>query len=323
MDNVNETLDIHMANYLVTGGCGYIGSHLVDSLVAEGHNVRVLDDLSGGNIINTHKNCELIIGSVVDEHVVRSSMNGMDACFHLAEAVSAGTSHEQWLFTHGVNMMGSVNVFEAARKNKTPVVYGSSAAVYGDNAEMPLTERSTVSPLCSYGADKLAVELHARVATLEHGVPTVGLRFFNVYGGTCAVTSPRFGVIPLFVEQLANNQSLTIYGDGKQVRDFVHILDVIGFLRRALYKIERSPTVYNVCSGRPVSIEVLAKMMMRIYPAQIPIEYRAQRRGDIRVSVGDPSYAIASLGAVAKQPLVRGLRLLFESELMTFEGISA
>lgn len=301
-----------MANYLVTGGCGFIGSHLVESLVQDGHNVRVLDDLSSGQVGNVPKSVDLVVGSVADKYTVRSCMWNVDACFHLAAISSVQESNEHWLPTHEVNMTGSLNVFDAAKVNRTPVIYASSAAVYGDNAEMPLTENSTVSPMTAYGADKLGTELHARVATLEHGVPTAGMRFFNVYGERNTTSSAYAGVISTFTERLLNNKPLTIYGDGKQMRDFIYVKDVVLFLRAALDRMKRSPSIYNVCTGRPIAIESLAKMVMTINSHPMPIEYVPARRGDIRVSVGDPRYATASLGVAAKQPLVRGLRSLIE-----------
>lgn len=308
-----------MANYLVTGGCGFIGSHLVESLVNDGHNVRVLDDLSTGKVGNIPQSVDLVIGSVADKYTVRSCMWNIDACFHLAAITSVQKSNEQWLPTHEVNMTGSLHVLDAAKVDRIPVIYASSAAVYGDNAEMPLTENSTVSPLTGYGADKLGTELHARVATLEHGVPTAGMRFFNVYGEKQLETSHYSGVISTFIDRVLKNKSLTIYGDGKQMRDFIYVKDVVLFMRAALERMKRSPSIYNVCTGRPVTIESLAKMIMTISSVQMPIEYQQARRGDIRVSVGDPRYATASLGLAAKQPLVRGLRSLMEGE-MDLEG---
>lgn len=304
-----------MATYLVTGGCGFIGSHLVKKLLDDGHTVRVLDDLSVGRAENIPKSVELIIGSVTDKYVVRSSMWGVDACFHLAAKKASTRSHEEWLFTHNINVGGSINVFIAAGVNRTPVIYASSSDVYGDNAETPLTESSMVSPLNSFGVDKLGVELQARIASLEHGVPTTGLRFFNIYGGQNGYATRNCGVISKFQKNIDKDNTLTIFGDGKQTRDFVFINDAIVFLTVALEKISRSPSVYNVCSGKPISMNSLAKMMMTINSVNSPIKYECREVGDLRTSVGDPRKSISRLGVVAKQPLVRGIRSLSKNNV--------
>ncbi|PCJ38587.1 MAG: epimerase [Moraxellaceae bacterium] len=305
-----------MANYLVTGGCGFIGSYLVENLLKDGHSVRVLDDLSTGNRSRIPNNCDLIVGSVCDKDVVRTSMWNIDACFHLAAVPSIHPPVRSLESIHSVNLTGSVNIFDAARKNSTPVVYATSSSVYGDNADMPLSEDSMERPITVYGANKLGTELYARVATLEHGVPTAGVRLFNVYGDRQGFDSPHSGVISQFKDSIRNLKPLTIYGDGQQVRDFVHIDDVIVFLRVALEKIGRVPSVYNVCTGKTVSIKKLAKIMMAISGVQLPIENGPQRKADVRVSVGDPRYAAQILGVTAKQPLIRGLRALLECEVV-------
>lgn len=301
-----------MANYLVTGGCGFIGSHLVESLLEDGHRVRILDDFSTGKWENVPAQCEIIASDVADSEVVRACMRGMDACFHLAAIASVQQSNEQWVRTHQVNLTGTINVLDAARENKTPVVYASSAAVYGDNADMPLKESSALRPLTAYGADKLGSELHARVASLVHGVPTTGMRFFNVYGPRQNPSSPYSGVISIFVDRILKEQELTIYGDGEQTRDFIYVGDVVLFLRAAMSNISRTPAVFNVCTGETVTINQLAKTVMSITTLQVPVAHQPTRKGDIRVSVGDPGYAKQILEVTAEQPLTRGLKMLIE-----------
>ncbi len=171
-----------MSRYLVTGGAGFIGSHLVESLLAEGHVARVLDDLSTGQRENLPPAAELILGDVADPATTSAAMAGMDGCFHLAAIASVARAAEDWPGTHRVNLGGTVAVLDAARARRVPVVFASSAAVYGDCADRPLTEAAPTHPLSAYGADKLGSELHAAVATGVFGVPTVGLRFFNVFG---------------------------------------------------------------------------------------------------------------------------------------------
>ena len=301
-----------MSTYLITGGCGFIGSHLIESLLEGGHQVRVLDNLSTGKLENIPSHCEVVIGDVADSNLVKDCMKGMDGCFHLAAISSVQDSIENWIRTHQVNLTGSVNVFDAARVNQTPVVYASSAAVYGDNADMPLKESSAARPLTAYGSDKLGSELHARVASLVHGVPTAGMRFFNVYGPRQDPSSPYSGVISIFVDRTLEKKNLTIFGDGEQTRDFIYVKDVVSFLRSAMQNVNCNPSVFNVCTGKSVTINQLAKTVMSITGNQLLIKYNPQRLGDIRTSIGDPSRAKQMLGVTAEQPLTQGLKVLIE-----------
>ncbi len=302
-----------MASFLVTGGCGFIGSHLVDSLLADGHRVRILDDLSTGKRENIPAHCEVVVGDVSDSELVQDCLKGIDGCFHLAAIASVQESNENWLRTHQVNLTGAINVLDACRQNRTPVVYASSAAVYGDNAEMPLKESAGLRPLTAYGADKLACELHAQVASLVHGVPTVGMRLFNVYGPRQDPASPYSGVISTFVDRILRQEPLCIYGDGEQARDFIYVGDAVRFLRAAMMNISRIPGVFNVCTGVSATINQLARTLMSITGVSVPIEHHASRKGDIRVSVGDPVHAKQKLSVTASQPLIRGLQMLIES----------
>ncbi|KXF83516.1 NAD-dependent epimerase/dehydratase family protein [Enterovibrio coralii] len=301
-----------MASYLVTGGCGFIGSHLVESLLAEGHHVRVVDNLSTGVRTNVPRHCEVRIADICIPGVVEDAMEGIDGCFHLAAVSSVQRSNECWLETHDINQTGSIRVFEAAKKNKTPVVYASSAAVYGDNADTPLSERSTVRPLTAYGADKLGTELHGRVASLVHGVPTTGLRFFNVFGPRQDPRSPYSGVISIFANKVLNNRTLTIYGDGEQTRDFVYVSDVVRFLRASMKKVSVSPEVFNVCRGEAMSVNQLACIMSSIAGASLNMEHLPARRGDVRMSIGSPARASRDLGLVAETSVTEGLRELMD-----------
>lgn len=301
-----------MNRYLITGGCGFIGSHLADSLLKDGHEVRVLDDLSTGKRENLPSQCELVVGDVADGETVQACMEGMDGCFHLAAVASVEQSNQNWVGTHAVNLTGSINVFDAARKNRAAVVYASSAAVYGDNADMPLRENATLRPLTAYGADKLGSELHARVASLVHGVPTVGMRFFNVYGPRQDPSSPYSGVISIFVDRVLKGEALTIFGDGQQIRDFVYVDDVVRFLRKGMSGVGRTPAVFNVCTGSSVSIESLAKTVMSIAGERVALAYQPSRKGDIRVSIGDPTYTRRHLGVEAVTSLASGMRKLVD-----------
>lgn len=203
-----------MGTYLVTGGCGFIGSHLVDALLGGGHEVRVVDDLSTGKRENLPDGVELFLGDVADGALMRRAMMDVDGCFHLAAVASVQRGNEDWLGTHRVNLTGAVTVFDLARNCRpsgpVPVVYASSAAVYGDNPALPLAEDAATRPLSAYGADKLGCELHARVAWLVHRVPNVGFRFFNVYGPRQDPKSPYSGVIAIFAGKVAARQQITV-----------------------------------------------------------------------------------------------------------------
>ncbi|MBF0145146.1 MAG: NAD-dependent epimerase/dehydratase family protein [Magnetococcales bacterium] len=301
-----------MALYLITGGCGFIGSHLADALVARGDRVRVLDDLSTGSRENLPEGVELRVGDVADGEAVRDAMSGVAGCWHLAAIASVARSNEEWLWTHRVNQTGSVQVFDAARRagpqgTPIPVVFASSAAVYGDNPHLPLAEHAATRPLTAYGADKLGSELHAAVATRVHGVPTVGFRFFNVYGRRQDPRSPYSGVISIFAGKILARQPLTIFGDGSQTRDFVHVSDVVHFLLAGMGRGRDNPEIYNVCTGRQTSVNQLVRFMLQEAGYPVPVAHAPPRAGDIRHSLGDPTMATRNLGLIANHDMAAGL----------------
>jgi len=303
-----------MAKYLVTGGCGFIGSHLTESLLNDGHEVIILDNLSTGKIENHFTPAELIVGDIQGGEVVKNCMKDVDGCFHLAAIASVQKSNEDWAGTHGSNLTGCINVFNAAKERRTPVVYASSAAVYGNNIDVPLTEESTTKPITAYGADKLGCELHARVASIVHQVPTTGLRFFNVYGPRQDPSSPYSGVISIFHERIKNNKDITIFGDGEQTRDFVYVGDIVRFLRSSMENSSDSANVYNACTGKRTTINQLAKIIMRLTDRQSTIYYQPARSGDIFTSIGDPRKAAKTLGVSTENSVYEGLDYLLNYE---------
>ena len=300
-----------MGLYLVTGGCGFIGSHLVDALLARGDRVRVLDDLSTGKRENLDPRAELTVGDVADKDLVAGAMRDADGCFHLAAVASVERGNKDWLGTHRSNLTGAITVFDAARTanpaGPIPVVYASSAAVYGDSAELPLTEQSPTRPLSAYGADKLGCELHARVAWQVHGVPTVGCRFFNVYGPRQDPASPYSGVISIFFDRLGRGLAITIFGDGGQSRDFIYVADVVAVLLRSAGQAKEGATVLNVCTGRSTTILELARAVAEVRKAKLETRFEKARTGDIRTSLGNPDLAAERLGFRAGTTLVDGL----------------
>ncbi len=297
--------------FLVTGGAGFIGSHLVAALLAEGHRVRVIDDLSTGKRENLPEAVEFLEGSITDAALMHAAAAGIAGCFHLAAIASVERGIEAWLATHAVNLGGLITVFEALRSRPVPVVYASSAAVYGDSAELPITERAAKHPLSAYGADKLGCEQHALVAHHVHGIPTLGLRFFNVYGPRQDPRSPYSGVISIFCERLRAGEPVAIFGDGAQTRDFVFVADVVAALRAAMSGIKSGDVwpaaVFNVCTGRATSVCELAETIAGLCGRRADIRFAPARKGEIRHSLGAPEAARAALGLGEPTPLRQGL----------------
>lgn len=306
-----------MANWLVTGGCGFIGSHLLEALVARGDRVRILDDLSTGRREHALPGTELIVGCITDQAIVNAAMEGVDGCFHLAAIASVERGQTDWLGTHRVNLTGTITVFDAARRARPdrpiPVVYASSAAIYGDNANVPLAENERSAPLSAYGADKLGCEQHGRIAWHIHRVPNIGLRFFNVYGPRQDPSSPYSGVISIFVDRLRAGRGIDIHGDGRQIRDFIFVEDVVRFLIAAMDKAEGGNRVFNVCTGTGTSIADLAHLVARILGRDLAVSTKPPRAGDIRTSLGNPANAAQFLGITAMTALKDGLRATLEA----------
>jgi UDP-glucose 4-epimerase len=254
-------------------------------------------------------------------------MAGMDGCYHLAAIASVVRSNEDWAGTHRVNLTGTINIFDAARDARpdgtVPVVYISSAAVYGENGSVPLSEDAVPRPLTAYGADKLGCEHHARVAYAVHGVPTVGFRFFNIYGPRQDPKSPYSGVISIFADRIRDGQPVEIHGDGEQTRDFVYVGDAVRFMLAGMKSLPAAPDVFNVCRGEGTSINALARTLARVVGATADIRHGAPRAGDIRTSIGDPTRARATLSIVAGTSLEDGLRATAASLMETSSELEA
>jgi len=301
-----------MARWLVTGGCGFIGSHLVEALLKRGDRVRILDDLSNGRRHEAIEGAEILIGDVADRKIVLEAMTGVDGCFHLAAVASVQRCTEDWLGTHRSNLTGTITVFDAVRRINpvapVPVVYASSAAVYGANPHMPLAETAATHPLSSYGADKLGCELHGQIAWSVHRIPNLGLRFFNVYGPRQDPRSPYSGVISIFVDRTVNHGTIDIFGDGAQVRDFIYVGDIVPYLVAAMADLRADARIFNLCTGRVTSVIELATVIGEIVGHQSRIEHHPERAGDIRVSIGDPTAATKAFGFAATTSIRDGLR---------------
>ncbi|MCC7047606.1 MAG: NAD-dependent epimerase/dehydratase family protein [Alphaproteobacteria bacterium] len=302
-----------MKTWLITGGCGFIGSHLVDRLVRAKDRAIVLDDLSSGRADNLPSAAEFVKGDIQDAALVGRLMREADGCFHLAAIASVTRSNEDWVGTHAVNLTGTINIFDAAARarpdgRKVRVVYASSAAVYGDCPDIPLPETAPTRPLTAYGADKLGCELHGRVADQVHGVPNVGLRFFNVYGPRQDPASPYSGVIAIFAKAVIEGRTPRVLGDGKQIRDFIYVDNVVDALVAAMEREALRCDVFNVCTGRSTSIEALARLIAEACGAPPRVEHGPPRSGDIRESLGDPSRLRAALGVTASVAVADGMR---------------
>jgi len=315
-----------MSRFLVTGGAGFIGSHLVDTLISQNHSVVVLDNLSSGKLENLHPKAILHVGDICDERMVRKSMIGADGVFHLAAVASVQKSTEEWIATHRTNSAGTVTVMEAARSARAgrpiPVVYASSAAVYGAGSPRALKEEDPKTPLTAYGADKLGNELHAKSAGHVHALPSCGFRFFNVYGSRQDPHSPYSGVISIFSTRMANNEPITIFGDGEQTRDFVHVSDVVNHLITGWYFANPMAPVFNVCTGRQTSLNELVSVLRDLTRSKSVTAYAAPRSGDIPKSLGSPEKAIRLLSTAAQVSLREGLYDLLEAEELTTERLA-
>ncbi len=298
-----------MTTYTITGGAGFIGSHLADALLAAGCRVRVLDDFSTGRAENLDPRCEVLRGDICDPAAMRRALLGASGCFHLAAIASVVRANEDWPGTHRVNLGGTITVLDAARAlGGLPVVYASSAAVYGD-LEGVAHEDTAPMPRTAYGADKLGSEQHARVGLLVHGVPSVGLRFFNVYGPRQDPSSPYSGVISIFASAIVAGRPVTLHGDGTQTRDFVFVADVVAHLMAGMQHLGDRPGahVLNVCTGRETSVQELA-LAIGVVSQRDPVIRRGPARvGDIGRSVGSPVLAAVTLGINAGVLLADGL----------------
>ncbi len=303
-----------MSKYLITGGCGFIGSHLARLLIQKGHTVRLLDNLQTGKLENAPVEAEVIIGEITDKRLLKKALEGVSGCFHLAAIVSVERSIREWSASQLVNLWGTVLLFEAIAEMKThtPVIFSSSAAVYGKGGSLRLGEGAPAVPLSPYGADKLASEHQAFLAWHLHQIPVICFRFFNVYGPGQDYSSPYSGVIATFIKKLMQDCTLSIYGDGYQERDFIHVSDVVHFLYSGMEHLSSGFSIFNVCTGQGTSLHQLTDLLEIISQKKMKKIYAPERPGDIKISVGDPSLVYKTLGLKATIPLEAGLLSLIE-----------
>ena len=286
---------------LVTGGAGFIGSHLVDSLLAEGWAVVVLDDLSMGRLSNLPKRdprLEVLVGSILDEKLCARSTRHVQAVVHLAARNSIPRSLAEPRQVVDVNVLGTLNVLEAARANGVSrVVYASSSSVYGAGLKLPRQEEQPPAACSPYAATKAATEQLAQAWSRSFGLPTIGLRYFNVFGPRQRPQSPYAAVVPRFVEACLRGTEAVIHGDGEQTRDFTYVGNVVSANLRALVAGETCfGNVYNVATGGRVSVRAAYEAIASVVGGTRRVRMEPKRPGDILHSQADITAAERALG---------------------------
>jgi UDP-glucose 4-epimerase len=295
---------------LVTGGAGFIGAHCVRRLLAGGHAVRVLDNLSGGRreaLPGDDLRLDFRLGDIRDPQAVAAAMAGATQVLHLAAQVSVAVSVAAPLESASTNLTGFLNVLEAARQaGVRRFVYASSAAVYG-NAEAPQREDLEPAPRSPYALEKRVNEQYAALYQQLHGLPALGLRYFNVYGPGQCQRSDYAGVIARFSQCVRAGEPVTLHGDGAQTRDFIHVEDVARLSCQAL--VAEATGVINIGTGRGESIANLLQSLMRLH-GPVAVHASARQPGDVDHSRADPARCLAVFGSHALLSLQDGLRTL-------------
>src|SRR4051812_5280433 len=288
-----------MASYLVTGGAGFIGSHLAEELVRRGHSVRVADSLITGKRQNLAHiaNIELIEGDLAEFDVARAAVKDMEYVLHQAAIASVPRSVEDPISSNRANVDATLNVLVAARDARVRrVVFAGSSSVYGDEPTLPKIETMAPAPVSPYALQKLVAEEYCRMFTRLYGLETVTTRYFNVFGPRQDPASPYSGVIALFATALLEGRSPSIYGDGQQSRDFTYVANVVDGVLRACDTPAAAGAVVNVATGGRVSLNELLRMMNGILGTGVAATYKATRVGDVRDSQADIAKADELLG---------------------------
>lgn len=295
---------------LVTGGAGFIGSHLTERLIGEGWRVRVVDDLSSGAEANLPAGAEFIRGSAGDVSLLDRLLPGCDAVFHLAAVSSVADSLARPLEVHDANLTTTLALLEAAAKHDVKrFVFSSSASVYGDTGGEAAREDMKPSPLSHYAVQKLACEHYCGVYRRLRGLGTVCLRYFNVFGPRQRADSPYSGVIAKFVASARAGQPMTIFGDGLQSRDFVSVHDVVeaNIAAAGLADPALTDAVFNVGSGQSITVTELAEAIRSHFPGSAPVRHASAREGEIKYSRADIRRAATVLGYQPRVEFARGL----------------
>lgn len=301
---------------LVTGGAGFIGSHLLEKLLSAGDQVRVVDDLSTGKRENLPRDnaLDFIEGDIRDAVLMDQCTAGMDAVVHLAAVASVQASIDDPVRTHQVNFEGTLNLLEASRRHSVKrFIYACSAAVYGDAARIPVSEKAPLNPLSPYAVDKLSGELYLLHYFRTYGLCATSFRFFNIYGPRQDPSSPYSGVISIFVDRLMRSKPVAVYGDGMQTRDFVYVADLVELLARAIHGKEGKGGVFNVGTGKRYSLLELLACLEKLSGKKIERLHQPARTGDILHSCADVSRLSSIFGDVPSTPFEQGLKKLLAS----------
>ena len=311
MTAINTNLPMRI---LVTGGAGFIGAPTVACLLSAGHSVTVLDNLSNSqlNHLPTHENLRFFKGDICDSVALDAATDGIDLVLHLAAQVSVSASIAAPLNSTNVNVIGFLTVLEAVRRKQIKrLVYASSAAVYADASHgcQALTECAATLPASPYGVEKLINDEYAKLYAKLYGLSILGLRYFNVYGA-CQQASEYAGVLTQFASKIHADETLIVFGDGMQSRDFIHVSDVAKLNFRALFS--NAVGVLNVASGHSISLNKIIAMMAEIAGISPTVQHAPARPGDIRHSRADIAQLRQSLGPIDGLGIREGLAQLLE-----------
>lgn len=306
-----------MSVCLVTGGAGFIGSHLVEALLVRGDTVRVLDDLSSGHLENLSHvidRIDFIEGNIRDGATVQQATSGVDFIFHLAALVSVPKSMAEPTEAELINAVGTLNMLNAAKTAGVQrLVLSSTCAVYGDDPTLPKIETMCPQPKSPYAISKLAAEYYCQIFNESFGLETVILRYFNIFGPRQDPSSAYSGVISIFVDKLSQGLAPTIFGNGQQTRDFVFVDDVVRANLLAAEAPKASGEIFNIGTGRPTSVNQLFENLRYIFNRDLKPDYRPARTGDILHSYANPSHAKTILGWQAQVDFEKGLKRLVET----------
>ncbi len=296
--------------YLITGGAGFIGSHIARALLEQGADVRVLDNFSSGKRGNLKGlDVEILEGDLRDASIVTRAMQGIEVIFHEAAFVSVPESMEKPQECLDVNVTGTSMLFEAARKaGVRRVVIASSAAVYGDSDAMPLVENTPLKQLSPYAVSKRIDEMYAELFTNQFGLEVAALRYFNVYGPRQRPDSMYAAAVPIFIRRMLDNKPITVYGDGGQTRDLINVRDVVQANLLASQHPAAPGQIFNVCTGVETRILDLLDILYELFPNAPKHIHAETRAGDIYRSIGTPRKIKDTLGFDPKVTLAEGLK---------------
>jgi nucleoside-diphosphate-sugar epimerase len=305
-----------MARHLVTGGAGFIGSHLATALVERGDHVRVVDNLSTGrrgNLAHIEGAIDFLEGDLADLEIARRAVDGCEFVLHQAAIPSVPRSVQDPVTSNRSNIDATLNLLVAARDARVRrVVYAASSSAYGDTPTLPKREEMPTNPLSPYALQKLVGEQYMQMFTRLYGLETVSIRYFNVFGPRQDPSSPYSGVISVFVSALVDGRAPTIFGDGEQTRDFTYVANVVDGVLRACSAPGASGQVINVATGGRISLNQLFRAIRDLTGAQVEPTYAGSRAGDVRDSQADITRARELLGYEPAVSFEDGLRRTLE-----------